>query len=426
MSRVLCSDVSHHLDAEVSICGWVEVVRSMGALSFLVVRDRSGCVQVVWEGRGDLPATQSVVSISGTAKSDRRAPGGAEIIARSLIEVSRAESPLPVDFDGRCPSGLDALLEHRVLSLRSRRSRAMLKIKSEFTRAFREFLRQEGFTEVHTPKIVATGTEGGAELFSVGYFGKKAYLAQSPQLYKQMLVSTGLERVFEVGPVFRAEEHNTSRHTNEFTSLDLEMGFIDDVEDVMALEERFLKAAVEHLREYVHNDLEQNGWALPEIKSIPRLDVDEARHLVKKRLGLDLPEGDLGAEGERAAGQAVLEETGEEFCFITGYPESIRPFYAMPDKERPGKTRSFDLLFRGSEITTGGQRIHSHSMLVEKMTQRGLDPTAFGGYLEAFRFGMPPHGGLAIGLERFVMKLMGFSNIREACTFVRDRTRLEP
>ena len=424
MQRVLCQDVLHYLDERVKVMGWIDVVRRIGALNFVVLRDRSGLVQVVWEGKLDSLPPQSVIAAWGIVRQDPRAPGGAEVVAESIELISASASPLPCDFDGRNLSGLDSLLEHRVVSLRGRSARLAMSAKSEFCRVFRDFLGEHGFTEVHTPKIVATGTEGGADLFEVDYFGRKAYLAQSPQLYKQMMVSTGLERVFETGPVFRAEEHATSRHTNEFTSLDLEMGFIDDVEDVMTLEEQLLRRAMHHLRTVLEHTEEQA--LVPSVDRIPRYDVDEARLLVREVSGHELPEGDLGPVGERLVGEAVLEQSGVEFVFVTGYSQEIRPFYAMPDTANPPKTKTFDLLFRGTEVTTGGQRIHDYNMLLDMMHKRRLEPLKFRGYLEAFKYGMPPHGGLAIGLERFVMKLLRLSNIREACTFPRDRTRLEP
>ena len=426
MKRLLCRDISRHIGERVLIQGWLEVARSLGSLHFIIVSDRSGSAQAVFEGTFAPPPVQSVVGVTGTVRQDERAPGGAELAAESLTEISRAEAGLPIEMNGRSQPGFEAVFEHRVLSMRNRRARAILKVSSEFVRAFREFFRSQGFVEVFTPKIVATGTEGGAELFEVKYFEKNAYLAQSPQLYKQMMVATGLERVYEVGPVFRAEEHNTSRHINQFTSLDIELGFIEDVEDVMRLEEQFLAFALAVIAETCAVELEALGVVVPVGGRVLRLDIDEARAMAKVSSGRDMPEGNLDPEGEKAVCQTVAEKTGGEFVFITGYPESVRPFYAMPDAARPGKTRSFDLLFRGLEVTTGGQRIHDHAMLVEHMLARGLDPARFRGYLEAFRFGMPPHGGLAIGAERFAARLLGLSNVREACTFPRDRTRLEP
>jgi nondiscriminating aspartyl-tRNA synthetase len=356
---------------------------------------------------------------------EERAPGGAEIVSPAIKVLAGAASPLPIEVNGRIIP-LDIMLEHRVLSMRTKRASSILRISAAFVRAFREVLTENGFVEVFTPKIVGTGTEGGAELFSVDYFERKAYLAQSPQLYKQMMVGTGLERVFEVGPAFRAEEHNTSRHLNQFLSLDLEMAFIAGAEDLMCLEEQFLRKALTGLRESCAKELALLGCIVPEITSIPRLDIDEARDIASTHTKRRMPTGNLDPEGERAVCEVIARDTGSEFVFVTGYPEAVRPFYAMPDPARPGKTQSFDLLFRGLEVTTGGQRIHDHCQLLDKMKKYKLDPSQFSGYLEPFKYGMPPHGGLAMGAERFVARLCGLTNVREACAFPRDRTRLAP
>jgi len=426
MKRTLCSQISRHLGDDIKVAGWVQASRSLGGITFVVIRDRSGVTQAIFEGRIEAPAHQSVVEVCGLVRPEKRAPGGVEIAGASIVELSRAEPSLPVDITGKTQSSFESLLDHRVLALRNPRAAAVLKVQAELVAGFRDFLRGEGFTEVFTPKIVATGTEGGAELFEVKYFEKQAYLAQSPQLYKQMLVGSGLERVFEVGPVFRAEEHNTSRHTNQFTSLDLEMGFIEDVEDVMGLEERFLAYALPRVAAACACEIEMTGATVPRAGSIPRLDIEEARAVARARLGHEMPAGNLSPEGEKAVSEDIFETTGQDFVFITGYPVSVRPFYAMPDQRDPSRTKSFDLLFRGLEVTTGGQRIHDYDMLVRNLLAAGLDPAKFEGYLEVFRFGMPPHGGLAIGAERLTTRLLGLGNVREACTFPRDRTRLQP
>jgi nondiscriminating aspartyl-tRNA synthetase len=425
VERTLCSHVSCHTGEEVRVSGWLEAVRQMGQLTFVVVRDRSGCCQAVFEEKTEIPPVQSVVSLSGLVQSEERAPGGAEITSPTLRTVSAAASPLPIEVNGRLIP-LEIMLEHRVLSLRTKRATAILKISAEFVRAFREALTEQEFVEVFTPKIVGTGTEGGAELFPVKYFERTAYLAQSPQLYKQMMVGTGLERVFEVGPAFRAEEHNTSRHLNQFLSLDLEMAFIDGAEELMRLEERFLSRVLTSVAHSCAKELALLGCTVPEVTSIPRLDIEEAREMASSHTKRRMPTGNLDPEGERAVCEVVARDTGSEFVFIMGYPEAVRPFYAMPDPERPGKTQSFDLLFRGLEVTTGGQRIHDYEQLLAKMRRYKLDPEQFSGYLEPFKYGMPPHGGLAMGAERFVARLCGLPNVREACAFPRDRTRLAP
>ncbi len=323
-------------------------------------------------------------------------------------------------------TGLENMLDHRVLSLRNPRVRAAFTVQSEILEGFRQFLRGEGFTEVQTPKIVATGTEGGAELFPVRYFEKPAYLAQSPQFYKQMLVGSGFERVYEIGHVFRAERHNTSRHLNEFVSLDLEMGFIDGLEDLLRLEERLLNSIFMHLEETCAAELRLFGVTLPSIESIPRLKVSEIGEILKREYGKDLPDGSLDTEGERLIGEYVQTRLGNPFVFATHYPATARPMYSLPDPEDPSITHTFDLLFKGMEMNSGGMRINDHRQLSDNMRKFGLNPSDFESYLEVFRYGMPPHGGFAIGLERLTVKVLGLENIREASLFPRDRDRLSP
>jgi len=318
-------------------------------------------------------------------------------------------------------------LKHRAISLRNPEIRSVFKVQAEIMTAFRDFLMDRGFTEISTPKIVSSATEGGAELFPVQYFEQKAYLAQSPQLYKQIMVGSGFERVFEVGKAYRAENHNTARHINEFISLDYEMGFIEDEQDVMRMEVELLRYMFERVRETCSEELKTYDAQVPEITEIPQIQLMEAKEKLKELYGAtNSEEGDLNPEEERKLCEYSQREYGSELIYVTHYPRSKRPAYAMPDSEDPALTRSFDLLFRGLEITTGGQRIHEYDLLVESFRSRGLDIADFGSYLEAFKYGMPPHGGLAIGAERLTMKLLGLKNIREACLFPRDRTRLTP
>jgi len=284
----------------------------------------------------------------------------------------------------------------------------------------------EGFLEVHTPKIVASGTEGGTELFPVQYFERTAYLAQSPQFYKQMLVGAGYERVFEVGPVYRAEPHSTTRHLNEYISLDIEMGFIESEQDLLALEARLLRHMFARVHERCAKELEMYGVTVPKIpERIPQITLAQAHEILHERFDKRIA-GDLDPESERLLCRYAQEEWGCELLFVTHYPREKRPMYAMPDSHNPALTRSFDLLYKGLEITTGGQRIHEYEQLVESIRGRGLDPTNFEFYLEVFKYGMPPHGGFAIGAERLTMQLLNLSNVREASFFPRDRTRLTP
>jgi len=344
--------------------------------------------------------------------------------------ISQPVEPPPIAINSKdiySTARLDTLLKHRAISLRNPEIRAIFKVQAEITAAFRNFCIQQDFTEISTPKIVSCATEGGSELFPVQYFEQKAYLAQSPQLYKQMMVGSGMERVFEVGKAYRAESHNTARHINEFVSLDYEMGFIEDEQDVIQMEVELLKHTFRHVRETCADELEMYNVSAPEITEIPQIRLAEAKEKMRQLHGIsDGVEGDLTPDEERKLCEYTYREYGSELVYVTYYPRSKRPAYAMPDNEDPNLTRSFDLLFRGLEVTTGGQRIHQYDLLVESLQNRGLDIADFESYLEAFKYGMPPHGGLAIGAERLTMKLLKLKNIREACLFPRDRTRLEP
>ncbi len=412
MKRTLARESRNMVGERVHLQGWADKVRDLGGIAFVVLRDRSGSVQCVLEGASP-PPPGSVVQVKGRVRADQRAPGGAEVVVEEMeVLASPVEAP---PLDAASPvlrAGLEALLEHRAVSLRNERIRAVFRVQAELSQGFRSFLRERGFCEIHTPKIVATGTEGGSELFPLRYFEREAFLAQSPQFYKQIMVGSGLERVFEVAPVYRAEKHDTSRHLNEYVSMDLEMGFIEGPEDVMDLEEEMLHYIFESVRERCGEELRLLGSEVPDLSGgIPRLTYDEAVSLIGR---------DLDPEGERQLCAAV----GSELVFVTSFPAEQRPFYTMPAPG--GRTRSFDLIFRGLEVTTGGQRIHSYDMLLESIEAAGLRREGMEFYLEAFKAGMPPHGGLAIGLERLTMKLLGLGNVREASLFPRDRHRLTP
>lgn len=427
--RIAISTIGDRVGEEVLLRGWVHQLRILGDLAFLLLRDRTGIVQVVLEGelaRLDLPL-ESSVSLTGTVTTDQRAPGGVEVRAKTLEILARAREPVPFELNKKAlKAGLEVLLNHRTISLRHPRNRAIFKVQDEILYAFRQYLRFMDFTEIHTPKIVSTGIEGGTELFPVQYFEKRAYLAQSPQFYKQMMVGAGLERVYEVGPVFRAEEHNTSRHLNEYVSLDLEIGFIRDEEELMDLEESLLRFVFMHVADACQAELKLFGVQAPDPYRIPRLPLAEAQAILRQEYKKASPPGNLDPEGERLLGEYVRKEYRSDFVFITHYPVKKRPFYAMPREDNPELTRSFDLLYNGLEVTTGGQRIHDYEQLVANMKRFGLDPANFQHYLEVFKFGMPPHGGFAIGLERLTARLLGLENVREASLFPRDRNRITP
>ncbi len=340
--------------------------------------------------------------------------------------IGRAQAVPPIEINQKkLAASLDTMLDHRALSLRNPRVRAAMKIQAELMHAFREGLRAQGFTEIHTPKIVLAGAEGGSALFPVAYFDRQAFLAQSPQFYKQIMVGV-FERVFEIAHVFRAEEHNTSRHLNEYLSLDYEMGFIQDEHTVMDMEVGLLRFMFEHVAAACERELDMYGARVPVVDP-PRVPLADAKEILSRKFGKKYdPDEDLDPEGERLFCRHIQEETRSEMVFLTEYPVSKRPMYTMPHESTPGVTRSFDLLYKGLEVTTGGQRIHDYEMLKANIAAWGLDPRDFGYYLEAFEYGMPPHGGLAIGAERLTARLLGMANIRQATPFPRDVSRLVP
>ncbi|HYG56507.1 MAG TPA: aspartate--tRNA(Asn) ligase [Symbiobacteriaceae bacterium] len=428
--RVLTAQASSHIGETITLKGWVHNFRHLGNISFLMLRDRSGLLQCVLES-GLASAsieTESVVSVTGTVVAAPRVTAGVELQAKHLEFISPVTMPLPFEINKKeVKSGLENVLDHRVLSLRNPQIHAVFTIQSALAGGFREYLASQDFTQIFTPKIVATGTEGGSNLFPIAYFDQKAYLAQSPQFYKQMMVGAGYERVFEIAPVYRAEEHNTSRHLNEYLSLDVEMGFIESEEDLMDLETGLLRHMFSRVASACAAELRLLEAQVPDIKAIPRIPMAEAQALLERKFGkLSPSKGDLDPEGERLLCQYVSEGGKPALVFVTRYPRNIRPMYAMPAPEDPTLTASFDLLYNGLEVTTGGQRIHDATMLIESIRSRGLNPESFSTYLEVFHLGMPPHGGFAIGLERLTAKLLGLGNIREATAFPRDRTRLTP
>ncbi len=414
--------------ASAELEGCVQNVRLMAGFAFVILRRYDGIVQcVVMPDLMQGVREGCFVRVRGQVSFDTRAPHGFELRAESIDFLSSPSEPLPPQVGRfKLNMGLDSELPLRPVTLRNLRMRAGFKVQEGIVRAFRDFLFSEGFTEIHTPKINAAGAEGGANIFRLSYFGRPAVLAQSPQLYKQTMVGV-YDRVFEVGPVFRAEKHATVRHLNEYTSLDLEMGYIRDERDVMAMETAFLRYLMDFLgREYAE-ELALFHVQLPRVESIPALPFTEAKERAAAKYGRRIKDPyDLEPEEEQLISRMALEETGSRFCFVTEYPAKKRPFYAMDDPENPKFTRSFDLLFDGLEITTGGQRIHEYEAQVRKMEDRGMDISEFQSYLMIHRYGMPPHGGLGIGLERLTMKLLGLNNIRQASLFPRDIRRLEP
>ena len=412
--------------------GAVHNIRDMGEFAFIILRKAEGLVQCVYEeGKTEFDLKdlkeESAVEVTGVIALEERAPQGFELRLTGIRVLSEPAETMPIAINKwKMNTSLETRLSLRPVSLRNVRERAKFKIQEGIVRGFREFLSSQGFTEVHTPKIVSRGAEGGANVFKLNYFNKKAELGQSPQFYKQMMVGV-FDRVFEVAPVFRAEKHNTTRHLNEYIGLDFEMGYIDSFEDVMAMETGFLKYTMELLKSEYKKELDMLGIDLPSISQIPQVRFDEAKQLVSEKYNRKIRNPfDLEPEEEVLIGRYFKEEYDSDFVFVTHYPSKKRPFYAMDDPEDTSVTLSFDLLYKGLEITTGGQRIHDYQMILEKMEKRGMDPEDIKDYLMIFKYGMPPHGGLGIGLERLTMRLLDEQNVRETSLFPRDVTRLEP
>ncbi len=416
-------------DRAVTLHGAVLALRDMGGLVFLTLRMLDGAVQCVCDPSvlPDGLSEECAVELTGVLRSEPRAPSGFEVGTEAVAVLSRPAEPMPVSLAKKgLDLHLDTELALRPVVLRHEKRRAVFRIQEGLCRAFREYLTSRRFTEIHTPKIVRAGAEGGSNIFKLDYFGKRAYLTQSPQFYKQTMVGV-YERVFEIGPVFRAEKHSTTRHLNEYTGLDFEMGYIRSFYDVMEVETGFLQYATGLLAKDYARELDLLGVELPDAARVPCLRFDEAKRLAADRYGYRIRDPyDLEPEEEAHIGRYAREEMGSDFVFITHYPSKKRPFYAMDDPEDPKYTLSFDLLFRGMEVTTGGERIHDYAAQRAKMEERGMDPAEFESYLMIHKHGMPPHGGLGIGLERLTMKLCGLENIRQACLFPRDRGRLEP
>jgi nondiscriminating aspartyl-tRNA synthetase len=431
LPRTLTRDLNHHDGQTVRLQGFVHARRDLGGVQFVVLRDVSGVTQCVGKGL-NLPLAESSVEVTGTVKAHPKAPGGFEVQISEFRVISAAVEASPVEIPKmEWNVNPETMLDYRVVTVRGLKERAALKVQAELVAAFRDHLMTEGFTEISTPKIVSAGAEGGANLFPIDYFGHPAYLAQSPQLYKQIMVGV-FERVFEVAPVYRAEEHATSRHLNEYLSLDVEMGFIEDEEDVMSLENRLLASIMTRLKATSQAEFDLLGATIPDVPAhIPRITLLDARALVQEKYGHVVGGKDLDPEAERLLCQHYAETEGSDFVFVTKYPRAARPFYAHPDSNPDGSlsseiTRGFDLLFRGIEITSGGQRIHDHAMLMDSIHAYKLKPETLEGYTEVFKYGMPPHGGFAIGAERLTAKLLGISNVRYARAFPRDRHRLTP
>lgn len=436
--RILINEIANKEGESAELMGWVDVRRDHGKLIFIDLRDRSGKAQVVF-----LPSNKEVYELAKELRSEwviklvgkiNRRPkgmenpaigkaGNFEILAEGLEVLSRAEE---MPFDPASNIALETFLDWQPFVLRTEKYKSIFKIQAEIVQAFRDFLISKDFTEIQAPKIVAEATEGGANVFKIDYFENKAYLAQSPQFYKQIMVGI-FERVFTIGNVYRAEEHSTTRHLNEYASMDLEFGFIKDHTDVMAMENELLAYIMAHLEKNCAKEFKFFNLEIPKVpEKIPALKLREAQKILKEKYGIDCAnEPDLEPAHERKICEYAKEEFNSDFIFITHYPVSKRPFYTHPDPADSEYTRSFDLLFRGIEITTGGQRINDYQALIENIKKWNLNPEQFDFYLQAFKYGMPPEGGMAIGLERLTQKLLNLENIREATLFPRDMNRID-
>ena len=435
MERILINQLSEHLDKEVLLQGWVQDLRNLSKIKFLILRDRTGDMQTIAlkntteEASFNTLATitnESVVEIVGTPKKNKESRWGIEVLIKKVQVISAAATPLPIDNSDKGQTNIDKRIDHRFLDTRNLKKQAIFKVRGKIVKILTNFLDNKGFTNINTPKITAVGVESGAELFVLDYFGKPAYLAQSPQIYKQMFVVGGFERVYEIGPVFRAEKSHTTRHLTEFTGVDFEMGFIKDYNDVMDLIEEMFVNLMSNLSEEAAAELKTLGVELVVPKKIPRITMDEAKKMLAKKGKKYKDDEDLDPEGERLLGEFVKEKYGSEFVFLTLFPWAVKPFYQMKAEGKADVTKSFDLLFNGVEVCSGSQREHRYEILKKQAKAKGLDLDKMTEYGEIFQFGAPPHGGAGFGLDRITHKLLGLDNIREAVLLPRDPERTKP
>ena len=429
LERAFISELNDCRNENVLVRGWVHKITDLSHVVFIKLRDKSGIIQLVCDKEQikDL-RLESAVEVMGKICDNEKAPGKIEIIVEQIKVVGNTYyDKLPFEINSfKNKAALETQLDHRTISLRRPEIRAIFKVQSEIETAFRDYLKERNFEQIHTAKIIDSSTEGGSEMFTVNYFDRRSFLAQSPQFYKQMMVGAGFERVFEIGHAYRAELHNTWRHLNEYVSLDVEMGFIKDEFELMDLEEGFVNYLFSHLNKVCKKELDMYKIDLSKKVSIPRITLRQAHEILLSEYNKKSPVGNIDAEGEVLISKYVKEKYDCDFVFLTKYPVSKRPMYTMPDDDNKELTKSFDLIYDGLEITTGGQRINDYKMLKDNIIKFGLNPDDFDFYLESFKYGMPPHGGFAIGLERLTMKILKLTNIREATLIPRDMKRLTP
>lgn len=421
-----------HIGNTVKLQGSVYKIRKMSGFAFVILRTKRIMVQGIYSEEFSAFALEDLkeeacVIITGEVVAEERSRTGFELHLKQLEILSEPREELPIVINNKkVEASLDTLLDYRPITLRNEKERAIFKLQEGISRGFREFLTSQHFTEIHSPKIVYAGAEGGANIFSLDYFGSEAYLAQSPQFYKQMMVGV-FERVFEIAPVYRAEKHDTSRHLNEYISVDFEMGYLENFQELMEMETKMLQYTLDYIKQEYLPELTLLKVVVPEVISIPAIKFHEAKQMIAAEYNREIKDlEDFEPEEEKLLYKLIYKKTGSEFVFVTHYPTKKRPFYAMEDLENPEVTNSFDLLFRGLEITTGGQRIHNYEEQISKMKSRGMNPESFESYLMLHKYAIPPHGGLGLGLERFTSKLLDLNNVRYASLFPRDIKRLTP
>lgn len=435
MNRTLLKDLKSHLNQEVLIQGWVQEIRNLNKIKFLVLRDRSGDMQgVAFKGETETASfdlinditNESVVEIIGIPKENKESRWGIEVGINRLRVLSKAAAVLPIDNSEKGLTALDKRIDHRFLDTRNKRVQAIFKVRSKITKILVNFLDAHGFTNIQSPKLTVLGVESGAELFQVNYFGKPVYLAQSPQVYKQMFVGGGFERVYEIAPVFRAEKSHTLRHLTEYTGVDFEMGFIKDHNEIMDFIEKMFIDLITNLQKEAAPELRVLGVEHTIPAKIPRLTLEEAKKLLEAKGKKYAADEDLNSDDEKLICEIVKEKYGSEFVFITLFPWAVKPFYQMKDQKNPRVTKSFDLLFNGVEICSGSQREHRYDVWSAQAVEKGLNPAQMAEYGELFQYGMPTHGGAGFGLDRITQRLLLLDNIREAVLLPRDPERVRP
>ncbi|MBT4936182.1 aspartate--tRNA(Asn) ligase [Candidatus Woesearchaeota archaeon] len=435
MERTLIQDLTKNVGKEVLLQGWVQELRNLSKIKFIILRDRSGDMQTL-AFKGETPddafnlidtvTNESVVEIVGIPKENKESRWGIEVMINSIKVLSESAVPLPIDNSDKSQTNIDKRLDFRFLDTRNKKHHAIFTVRSKISKIVTNFLDGKGFTNINTPKITTLGVESGAELFKVDYFGKPIYLSQSPQIYKQMFVAGGFERVYEIAPVFRAEKSHTTRHLTEFTGVDFEMGFIKDETEIMDLIEEMFIDLVTMLKKEAGDELTLLGVEHTVPTKIPRMTMKEAKEMLKAKGRSYKDDDDLDPEGEKLLGKLVKKKFDSDFVFVTNFPWEIRPFYHMKPEDDPKGTKSFDLLFNGVEICTGAQREHRLDILSEQAKEKGMDMKDMVKYAEIFKYGCPPHGGVGFGLDRITQRLLQLDNIREAVLLPRDPERMDP